>query len=71
MHPTSMCYRYTLNDIHISLRVYTRCTYCIHVLYYNNITCTYMYMYIHDNTEMRERKKERKKERKTPEANEK
>ena len=26
---------------------------------------------IHDNTEMRERKKERKKERKTPEANEK
>ena len=29
------------------------------------------YSCIHDNTEMRERKKERKKERKTPEANEK
>ena len=30
-----------------------------------------MCVYLHDNTEMRERKKERKKERQTPEANEK
>ena len=48
------------------IHVYTVCT-CTCASTHVPTVCNYMYVNIHDNTEMRERKKERK----TPEANEK